>query len=301
MSDNSDLYKRKFRYWGNGRTGIANDSFTARQEAARAAGMSPVEARAYQTSSGPITTTSTPLITGPGITAQPIDPATGQSKTTYGGVPAMRIDIAYSNLNIQPGFSMTNPIDQSETGVLIGFMVAVNDPAFVINAQIYGDNGSSTTLWNDTVEACTYLGRGLTHTQATAVTPGKYQYSVDAMGTKDDIWPWIRRYRNSLSLYALQNSLSQADVVGTSDDIWLVMDYTPATKEGYSRVTLNVSNGGSNVNGQILRMQLSRIKFQPTVTPVYTSATGDYAHAYEAQEGEEMEMGGDDFGVHDLL
>lgn len=300
MSDNSDLYKRKFRYYGNGRTGLAADAFSARQEAARAAGMSYTEARAYQTTTDPSSTISTPLITGQGITAQPVDWSTGQSKTTYGGVPAIRIDIAYSNLSVQPGMSMTNPIDQTETGVLIGFMVAVNDPNFVINAQIYGDNGSSTTLWNDTIEACTFLGRGLTHTQATAVTPGKYQYSVDAMGTKDDIWPWIRRYRNSLSLYALSNSLSQADVVGTSDDMWLVMDYTPAIKEGYSRVTLNVTNNGSNTNGQILRMQLSRIKFQPTVTPIYTSATGDYAHAYEA---EQEDMGGDDadFGVYDLL
>lgn len=265
--------------------------------------MSFSEARAYQATTDPSSSISAPLITGQGIISQPVDPSTGQSKTTYGGVPALRIDIAYSNLSVQPGFSMSNPIDtQSETGVLIGFMVAVNDPNFVINAQIYGDNGSSTTLWNDTIEACTFLGRGLTHTQATAVTPGKYQYSVDSMGTKDDIWPWIRRYRNSLSLYALQNSLSQSDVVGTSDDVWLVMDYTPATKEGYSRFTLNVTNNGSNTNGQILRLQASRIKFQPTVTPVYTSATGDYAHAYEAGE-EEEEIGGDDidYGVYDLL
>jgi len=118
----------------------------------------------------------------------------------------------------------------------------------------------------------------MTEQQAKAVAPGLYPVSLDVQGVKDDMWPWLQRYRSTYSLYALQNNLQYSDVASTRDDIWLVAVYTPAIKEGYSRVFLNIKNTAST-NQMILRLQLSRIKFQPSITPVYTSASGDYAVA----------------------
>jgi hypothetical protein len=271
-----DLVEKKYRYFGNGQTGVGNDAYTARFAAGRAAGLQ----QAFATSSPAATQTTTPVIAGNGsLISQTVDYQTGESKTSYNGVPAYRIDISTANIAVPAGMTMANPIDVTENGVLIGWTVAVNDPAMKITSIIYGDNSTSTTLWDDTIEALTYLGRGLTQGAAEAIAPGTIPYSLDQAGVKDDIWPWIQRYRNTYSITAIQNNLQYSDVSGTADDIWLVASYTPSIKEGYSRVSLSVTNTGQNNPRLILRLQMSRIKFQPTTTPVYTSAAGDYAHA----------------------
>jgi hypothetical protein len=289
-----ELVKKKYRYWGNGQTGIANDAYTARFAAARSAGVFAQHAYDATTTVSPSTSgtqpanPAQPVPTGSGsLISQTVDYTTGESKTSYQGVPAYRIDISTANISVPAGQTMPNPVDVTENGVLIGWTVAVNDPSMKITSIIYGDNSTSTTLWDDTIQAITYLGRGLTQGAAEAVAPGQYQYSLDQAGVKDDIWPWIQRYRSTYSLYAIQNMLTYAQVAGTADDIWLVAAYTPSIKEGYSRVSLSVTNTGSN-NRLILRLQMSRIKFQPTTTPVYTSASGDYAHAGE-WGGEDLE------------
>lgn len=242
--------------------------------AGQAAGM----ARAYQT-----TPIHTPVVSGGGgLMNQPLDPTKsyGVSKTVYQGLPAFRTDIAQSNIVLEPGAQLDNPVDVTENGVLLGWTVAVNDPNMIITSQIWGDNGSVTTLWNDTIEAVTYLGRGMTHQQAIATAPGQYPYSLDIPGVRDDTWPWIRRYRSTFSLYAMQQGLTYDQVKGSKHDIWLVCDYTPSNKDGYSRVTLNVKNNSANPR-MVLQFFMSRIKFQPVVQPEYTSATGDAGYAGE--------------------
>lgn len=269
-----ELYKKKYRYWKNGRTGISDSDYAHAYQASTSTTTNPPAA--------PISSSGTT-----GLVSQTVDYSTGQTKTSWGGVPAYRIDINSGPINVVAGQEMANPIDVTETGVLIGWTVAVNSPSMQVTSIIYGDNGTQTTLWDDTVEAVTYLGRGLTHSQALATAPGQYPYSMDFPGVKDDIWPWIRRYRSTPSLNALQNGLTYTQYAGTKDDIWIVLDYTPAIKEGYSRVSLSVTNGGSS-NALITKLQMSRIKFQPSVTPVYTSASGDFAQIVDASFSDEL-------------
>jgi hypothetical protein len=276
-----ELTKRRYRYIGQGQTGLRNDSRSAEIAAGMAAGIPP--SYAYQTSSPTaVTTSSTPLASGAntGLITQTVDYSAGEHKTTYAGLPAFRIDVSIVNLVLGPGQAMANPVDVTENGVLLGWTVAVNDPAMKITSIIYGDNNTSTTLWDDTIEAITYLGRGLTQGQADAVAPGQINYSLDMQGVKDDMWPWIQRYRSTPSKNAIVNNIQYDTYAGTADDIWLVAAYTPVSKEGYSRIYLNVTNTSANPR-MILRLQMSRIKFQPSVAPVYTSATGDYAHVNE--------------------
>ena len=278
-ADENELLAKKYRFIGGGQAGFRNDARSAEVAASHAAGIIyPQQQRAYAAQTADAS--NVPLASGgnAGLISQSVDYQTGQSKTTWGGVPAFRIDIATSNITVAAGQNMANPVDVSENGVLLGWTMAVNDPGMIITSVIYGDNNTSTTLWDDTIEAISYMGRGLTEGQAKQVTLGKYQVSLDTQGQKDDMWPWLQRYRSTYSLFALQNNLQYPDVAGTRDDIWLVAAYTPAIKEGYSRVTLSVKNGASE-DRLILRLQMSRIKFQPTVTPVYTSASGDYAVA----------------------
>jgi hypothetical protein len=271
------LYRKQYRYFGNGQAGLKNDSRSADIEAARAAGIfssSPAQSsKAYQATPLPA---GTPLASGgnTGLVSQVVNYQTGESKTTYAGLPALRIDVAIGPLTLGAGDDMANPIDVSKTGVLLGYTVAVNDPNMRITSIIYGDNNSSTTLWDDTVEAISYLGRGLTQGQAEAVSSGTIAYSLDIQGQKDEMWPWLQRYRSTPSKSAMQNNLQYSDYAGTKDDIWLVCAYTPAVKEGYSRVYLNITNNSANPR-MILRLQISRIEFQPTTSTTYTSTTGD--------------------------
>jgi len=286
--DDNGLIAKKYRYIGGGQAGFRNDARSAEIAASQAAGIFPN--RAYQTSTttpGAVVPSTAdnppvPLASGgnAGLISQSIDWKTGQSKTTWGGVPAFRIDIATANITLAAGEELANPLDVSENGVLLGWSIAVNDPGMKITSIIYGDNSTSTTLWDDTIEAISYMGRGLTEGQAKAVAPGQYNYSLDAQGQLDHMWPYLQRYRSTPSLYAMQNNLQYEDYVSTRDDVWLVAVYSPSIKEGYSRVFLNIKNTGSE-SRMILRLQLSRIKFQPSVQPIYTSATGDYAVAGE--------------------
>lgn len=266
-----ELYKKKYRYIGNGQIGFGNDSRSADLAAQRAAGIFP---KAYQASTG--VPSGTPLASGSntGLVSQVINYQTGESKTTYAGLPAFRIDVAIGPITLGAGDDMANPIDVAKTGVLLGWTVAVNDPNMVITSIIYGDNDTSTTLWDDTIEAISYLGRGLTQGQAEAVSSGVVQYSLDLQGTKDDMWPWLQRYRSTPSKNAMVNNIQYAQYAGTKDDKWLVAAYTPTVKEGYSRMTLNVTNNSANPR-MILKLQISRIEFQPTTSVTYSSTTGD--------------------------
>jgi hypothetical protein len=281
-SPEEDLVNKRYRYFAQNRTGIANDSRGAELEAQRAAGIFPQQQYAYQTATpAPAQQqqqqqTSVPLASGgnAGLISQVLDYQTGVSKTTYGGVPAFRIDVAIGPITLGPGNDLANPIDVTENGVLLHYSVAVNDPGMKITSILYGDNNSQTTLWDDSIEAITYLGRGMTQGQAQAVNPGVIQYSLDPHGTKDDAWPWIQRYRCTYSRDAMTANLQYDDVAGTKDDIWLVAVYTPELKEGYSRVYLNVKNTSAQPR-MILKLQMSRYKFQPTIQPTYTSASGD--------------------------
>jgi hypothetical protein len=193
----------------------------------------------------------------------------GVTATTYNGRSAYRIDTATKQLNITANQDIPNPIDAAEDGVLIGFTIAVNDPLIRVTAILYGEQGSFTTLNDMTMKEVTYLGRGLTQGQAESVSP--QHDSLDQKGVKDDIWPWIQRYRHTYALSHLNDLYS--NVRGTEFDKWIVLAYTPQIKESYNRFYLTITNTAPT--DQLIHvMQISRIKFSNQPSSIYGSGGG---------------------------
>jgi hypothetical protein len=189
--------------------------------------------------------------------------------TKYEGRPAYRVETSTKQLNIESQKDIPQPIDATEDGVLVGFTVAVNHPAIRVTAVLYGQDGTFTTLNDVTMKEVTYLGRGLTQGQAESVSP--QGASLDQKGEKDDIWPWIQRYRYTYSLAHLSDTY--ANVRGTEFDKWIVLAYTPQIKEPYSRFFLTITNTAAT--DQLIHvMQISRIKFANSpMTSLYGSGT----------------------------
>lgn len=188
----------------------------------------------------------------------------GVTATTYQGRSAYRIDTATKQLNITATNDIPNPIDVEEDGVLIGFTIAVNDPLIRVTAILYGEQGSFTTLNDMTMREVTFLGRGLTQGQAESVSP--QGDSLDQKGIKDDIWPWIQRYRHTYSLAHLTDTYT--NVRGTEFDKWIVLAYTPQIKESYNRFFLTITNTAST-DQLIHTMQISRIRFANRPSAIY--------------------------------
>lgn len=197
---------------------------------------------------------------------------TGISTTQYQGRAAYRIDTSTTKLNLPASSDMADPIDVTEDGVLIGWTIAVNDPNITVTCVLYGDQGSFTTLNDITMREVTFLGRGLTLGQAESISP--QQVSLDQKGLKDDIWPWIQRYKFTYSLGHLNDAYSA--IRGTEFDKWIVLAYTPTIKENYTRLVLDVTN--NNSTDRLMHLfQCSRIKFANSAAPIPGQLTSSYA------------------------
>lgn len=197
---------------------------------------------------------------------------TGISSTQYQGRAAYRIDVSTKKLNIGATLDMQSPIDVVEDGVLIGWTIAVNDPNITVTCVLYGDAGSFTSLNDVTMREVAFLGRGLTLGQAESISP--QQVSLDQKGQKDDIWPWLQRYKHTYSLGHLNDS--PASIRGTEFDKWIVLAYTPTIKENYTRLVLNVTN--NNTTDQLIHLfQCSRIKFANSSSPIPGQLNANYA------------------------
>ena len=210
--------------------------------------------------------------TSPSTTVPVVPYQTGISSTQYQGRAAYRIDISTKQLNAAAGQGLDNPVDVIEDGVLIGFTVAVNDPNITCTAVLYGDQGSFTTLNDITMKEVTFLGRGMTQGQAEAKSP--QGISFDQSGTKDDIWPWIQRYKNTYSLGHLNDPYQS--IKGTEFDKWIVLAYTPVIKESYTRLAFDITN--NNQTDQLIHLfQLSRIRFANSTAPILGTPTAQLA------------------------
>lgn len=199
---------------------------------------------------------------------------TGVTTTTYNGMPAYRIQTSVKQLTIPNGQSLPNPLDYTENGVLLAFTVAVNDPLFEVDCVVYGQDNSPTILNDTTMQQVTSLGRGLTQGQAESVGP--QGQSLDQQTVKDDTWPYIQRYRHTYSLQAILANATYAQVAGTLDDEWIVLNYSPNVKEGYTRFFLDVTNTSAN-DRMIHLLQVSRIKYQNAQSTMYNTGSANLA------------------------
>jgi len=197
----------------------------------------------------------------------------------YQGRPAFRIDTSTKRLNLPALSDIPNPIDVTEDGLLIGFTVAVNDPNIRVTCTIYGEGGSSTTLNDVTMREVTFLGRGMNLGVAESVSP--QGVSLDPACVKEDIWPYIARYKFTYSLGHQTDDYNS--IKGTEFDKWIVLAYSPSIKEAYNRLYLTITN--PNQNDQLMHVfQVSRIKFAND--PRFTSYGGSQETAARLDFGD---------------
>ena len=130
---------------------------------------------------------------------------------------------------------------RSEDGLLVGFEMATNKSAMLMQIVVYGDNVTTPRVINNlTVNDLLRLGRGMTPGEAEKVVTGR---SKDPMGQENPLFPWIARWKDD----------QLADDTGYSDRFF-TLRFTPAVYVPYKRVVINVINNNPEEEATIISL-----------------------------------------------
>ena len=173
----------------------------------------------------------------------------------YQGRKAKRVNIETNKINIAAHSSYDYPIDSAESGVLIAFTVAVNDPSIAVECIMYGDDNSEDIINNRTMREVAMLGRGLTLGEAEALDPDST--SLDKGGRPHAARPYLARYKNTFTGTETNYDLLK----GTENDKWIVLEYAPTLPQQYSRIYFNIRNDRETGDRLIHHLFVSRIRF----------------------------------------
>ena len=153
----------------------------------------------------------------------------------YEGRIAKYIHDERINVTVLP--FLTYPVtDEVEDGLLVGFEMATNKSAMLMQIVVYGDNVTTPRVINNlTINDLLRLGRGMTPGEAEKVVTGR---SKDPMGQENPLFPWIARWKDD----------QLADDTGYADRFF-TLRFTPAVYVPYKRVVINVINNNPRGRG----------------------------------------------------
>jgi hypothetical protein len=167
-----------------------------------------------------------PLTTGGGAIQKVGEEFVRLYSTTSKGVP------------ISANRRWDNPISYEETGYILGWLIAVNDPQMKVTFKIEGEDRTEIILHDHTMEETASLGLGMTYGEFYSMNPVGGGTSRDIRGSKHSTRPFLSRAKTTFTGTETNYDL----IKGTVDDKWIVLQFDPELPRKYYALTLDVEN-----------------------------------------------------------
>ena len=131
-----------------------------------------------------------------------------------------------------------SPISYEETGYILGFLVAVNDPEMRVIFKIEGEDRTEIMIHDHTMTETALLGLGMTYGEFISKNPVGGGTSRDIRGTKHSTRPFLSRAKTTFT----GEETIYDRIKGTKDDQWIVLEFDPELPRKYYAFSLDVEN-----------------------------------------------------------
>ena len=131
-----------------------------------------------------------------------------------------------------------SPISYEETGYILGFLVAVNDPEMRVIFKIEGEDRTEIMIHDHTMTETALLGLGMTYGEFISKNPVGGGTSRDIRGTKHSTRPFLSRAKTTFT----GEETIYDRIKGSIDDKWIVLEFDPELPRKYYAFSLDVEN-----------------------------------------------------------
>jgi len=128
------------------------------------------------------------------------------------------------------------PIVEDRKGILVYFIVSVNDEDMKVTAKLKDFQNNFFELNNRTMKELSYLGRGLTYGEAHAISSSGT--SLDKSGFPHTTLPYLSRFKDTPT----GGETEYEHYVGTPEDKWITLAYYPVDPLEFNRFELDIKN-----------------------------------------------------------